>query len=147
MKWIICCFLLCLATLSFGQNNFALEPVEGTRGTITVKKNQKLRAITQQKVKMNKINRFDGYRIELYQGRNRKDAEEILQKFKEEYKTTPAEIVFERPNVKIKVGIYRNKLEAQKLLSEMRKEYPAAKIVRVKGLPFPPFHQGEKEEE
>ena len=69
----------------------------------------------------------------------------MLDKFKEEHTNVPAEMVFESAYVKIKVGIYRSKLEAQKMLIEMKDEYPSSKIVYVKGLPFPPIYQEEND--
>lgn len=131
--------ILCLnISAIWAQNQYILEPVDSP-GTIVIDEIPLLKKISEQKIKVNKINRFDGYRVEIFQSSNRAEGKDVLDKFKSEHPDVPAEMVFESAFVKIKVGIYRNKLEAQKMLSQMTIDFPASKIVYVKGLPFPPL--------
>lgn len=142
-------FIYCLA-LGFSakaQQEYLLLPAD-TPGQVKIKTSDQLKRITIQKVKVNRIKKFEGYRIEIYQGNDRKAAEEILEKFKAENPRIPAEMVFEKPYVKVKVGIFRSKLEAQHLFFALKEEYEGSKVVFVKGVAFPPLNgKKEKKEE
>ncbi len=138
-------FSLLVAHLSQAQQDYLLLPAD-TPGTIIINESYTLKQISSQKIKVNRINKFNGYRIEIYQGSDRKVAQEILEKFKEENPGIPAEMVFESPYVKIKVGIFRSKLEAQKLFFKMKNEHDGAKIVYGNGLAFPPLNSKPKQE-
>ena len=144
MKTVITLLLSFQFGAIWAQGSYLLEPVDSP-GTIIIDEIPLLKKISEQKIKVNKVNRFDGYRVEIFQTSNRAEAKEVLDKFKEEHTNVPAEMVFASAYVKIKVGIYRSKLEAQKMLIEMKDEYPSSKIVYVKGLPFPPIYQEEND--
>jgi hypothetical protein len=90
-------------------------------------------------VKVNRISRFDGYRIEVYNKNSRTEARDILLAVNEKYPGVPSEIVFEGAFVKVKVGIFRTKLEAHALWVALEESYPGAKIVYGKGLAYPPL--------
>lgn len=140
---------LLLAAVVWGQQQYLLQPNE-TPGTVEINENALLQRITAQKVKMGRIQKgIDGYRIEIYQGSDRKAAQEILENFKKDYPKVAAELVFESPYVKVKVGAFRNKIEAQKLYNEVSKELTGVKMVFVKGMPYPSLRcdEGKLEEE
>lgn len=132
--------------IAHAQQEYLLMPADSS-GTIIINEGAMVKRITEQAIKVNRINRFEGYRIEIYQGNDRKEAKEILEKFVEEYPNTPAELVFENPYVKVKVGIFRSKLEAQQMFYTMKQEHDGAKIVIGKGLPFPPLKNKEVEDD
>ncbi|MGB0429755.1 MAG: hypothetical protein ACPGLV_04715 [Bacteroidia bacterium] len=138
--------LFAIAPFALAQQEYLLIPAD-TPGTIVINEGYKLKQISSQKIKYNRVARFDGFRIEIYQGNNRKEAKETLEKFIEEHPEVPAEMVFENPYVKIKVGIYRNKLEAQNLYYQLKKEYKGTKMVHGKGLQFPPLNNHPKKED
>jgi hypothetical protein len=136
-------FCIALAICANAQQEYLLLPAD-TPGQVKINSSDLLKRITIQKVKVNRITKFEGYRIEIYQGNDRKAAEEVLEKFREEHPNVPAEMVFEKPYVKVKVGIFRSKLEAQHLFFALKEEYEGSKVVFVKGVAFPPLN-GEKE--
>lgn len=142
-------FGLMLSSLSWAQQQYLLQPADSA-GTIEVQENELLKRITAQKVKINRIQKgIEGYRIEIYQGNDREAAKDLLEAFQEKYPKIPAEMVFESPYVKVKVGAFRNKIEAQKLYTELSEEHTGVKMVFVKRMPYPPLQcdEGKLEEE
>ena len=139
-------FCVAFAISSNAQKEYLLLPAD-TPGTVKINTGVALKHITQQKVKVNQIKKFDGYRIEIYQGNDRKIAKEILEKFKAENPSIPAVMVFETPHVKVKVGIFRSKLEAQPLYFNLKDEYVGSKLVFSKGISFPPLNAKKEEKE
>ncbi|MBI1185502.1 hypothetical protein GC194_14625 [bacterium] len=142
---VVAIVLLVSAFAASAQQRYLLEPVDSP-GTVVINEDPILKRISLQKIKVNKINRFDGYRVEIYQGNNREEAKTALEEFKELYPDVPAEIVYEGPYAKVKVGIYRSKLEAQKMLVTMQETHPGSKIVYVRGMPFPPLLVHDKQD-
>lgn len=139
MKSLFFTLMLCsVAIPSFSQQEYLLQPAD-TPGTVTITEPPLMARIRGQMAKVNRINRFDGYRIEVYNKNSRTEARDILLEVNEKYPGVPAEIVFEGAFVKVKVGIFRSKLEAHALWCALEKTYPGAKIVFGKGLPYPPL--------
>jgi hypothetical protein len=71
----------------------------------------------------------DRYKIQIFYGANDK-ARKTLQDFKREFKTTDGTIVFESPTYKVWVGSYKSKIEAERNLTDIRKKYPYALLVK-----------------
>lgn len=71
------------------------------------------------------------YKIQLDQG-NRSYAENLKVSFQNKYNEWPAEMVFETPNYKIWVGNFRSRLEADKALIKIKKNYINAFIFQPK---------------
>jgi hypothetical protein len=72
---------------------------------------------------------FDIYRIQIFTG-NRTNAYDAKKMFKEKYPEIESEIHYESPNYKIWAGTYRSRLEVDKALMEIKKEYPYAFITK-----------------
>ena len=82
------------------------------------------------KISMDKEGKFkDRFTIQLYYGEI-----EGAKKAKANYRATTmpweASMEYEAPNFKIWVGSYRNKLEAERALIEVKKEFPNAFILK-----------------
>lgn len=71
------------------------------------------------------------YKIQIYNG-TREGAKKAVEEFKKEFTELAFEIAFENPNYKVRIGKFRNKLEADKNLIEIRKTYPGAFILSPK---------------
>lgn len=72
-----------------------------------------------------------GYRVQLFSGNSRWEAVKVKSDFLKKYKEeTPPHLVYQSPNFKIRVGDYRDRLEAQKFLEIYKAEYPSAFIVK-----------------
>lgn len=71
----------------------------------------------------------DRYKIQVYSG-NITQAGTILKRFRNKVGTWKAEIEYETPNYKVWVGNFRNRLEADRALLTIKKEFPNALIFK-----------------
>jgi len=69
-----------------------------------------------------------GYRVQIFLG-ERKTAEDTKRIFLQKNPDTPAYLSWLAPNFRLRVGDLRTRLEAEKLLRDMRVEYPGSYIV------------------
>jgi len=73
-----------------------------------------------------------GFRVQIYFGSGhtaRKSATNIRNSFVAKHKRIPAHVVFEDPNFKVRIGDFRTKSEALKVLKEIEGAYKGAYIV------------------
>lgn len=73
-----------------------------------------------------------GYRVQIFFGSGhsaRENANNIRNTFVSRYKKIPVHVVFEDPNFKVRVGDFRTKSEALKVLVEIENSYEGAYIV------------------
>jgi hypothetical protein len=71
-----------------------------------------------------------GFRLQLYSGGDREEAEKILRKAKSHVPASENPmLVYEQPNYKIKVGNFINKIEAYQLMTNLQKEFSGVLIV------------------
>jgi hypothetical protein len=77
------------------------------------------------------LSTVDLYKIQVYQG-NRSGAEEAKTKFQSTYDEWPISMEYETPNYKIWVGNFRSRLEADKALIKIKKNYSNAFIFKPK---------------
>jgi len=77
------------------------------------------------------LSTVDLYKIQVYQG-NRSGAEEAKTKFESLYDEWPISMEYETPNYKIWVGNFRSRLEADKALIKIKKNYTNAFIFKPK---------------
>lgn len=67
------------------------------------------------------------FQIQIYNGRIT-DANAELKKASEKYKL-PVTMTFETPNYKIRIGKFRSRIEAEKILTKIKVDYPAAFVI------------------
>ena len=77
------------------------------------------------------LSTVDLYKIQVYQG-NRSGAETAKSKFASDYDEWPISMEYETPNYKIWVGNFRSRLEADKALIKIKKNYTNAFIFKPK---------------
>ena len=73
--------------------------------------------------------KMKGYRVQIHFGPERAKAMEVKTKFTSEYHNTAAYLDYQLPYFKIRVGDFRTKLEAYKLLQDIAADFPGAFIV------------------
>jgi hypothetical protein len=76
---------------------------------------------------------IEGYRVQIFfdSGTYSGDrAREVKQEFEEENETIPAYLTWKAPNYRVRVGDFRSRLEAEKFLSKISKDYPNAWIIK-----------------
>tara|TARA_B100000287_G_scaffold167624_1_gene158149 strand:+ start:102 stop:476 length:375 start_codon:yes stop_codon:yes gene_type:complete len=71
------------------------------------------------------------YTIQLYYG-NYAIAREILDDFKTNYPEWESKIIFETPNYKVQVGNFKNYYVSLNKLSQIKKKYPSAFLLKLK---------------
>lgn len=139
-------FLMACAALH-AQDQYLLIPMNNP-GKVEFNEPDAVRRITAQFNKMNKLQGgIEGYRIQIYIGQNRGQAQEIIDEFTEAYEGVPANIVFDNPNVKVHIGTFRDKLEAEKFYRRLKSEYESVVIVKVRGMPYPSLDKYDFEQE
>ncbi|MCF6297828.1 MAG: SPOR domain-containing protein [Flavobacteriaceae bacterium] len=112
-------FCVCLSIKSFAQQ---------TKGIIRIESNAKIdRVLAQKKQYNNKLKTIKGFKIQLYYG-GEDEAYKINNEFKALFSEIPIKIIFSSPEWKVQVGNYKTRLEADRFLIEIKKEYPSAII-------------------
>lgn len=74
---------------------------------------------------------IEGYKIQLYSGRSRMEAVKVKSSFHSKYgESESAEILYQQPNFKIRVGNYRDRLAANKWLAIYKIDFPSSFLVK-----------------
>lgn len=84
--------------------------------------------------------KIKGYRIQIYFGGNRKKATKAKSRFLKKFPDQAAYTLYQQPNFKIRIGNFRNKLEAQKLYHDLQKVFNTVFIVPTR-IEYPPLPQ------
>ena len=71
-----------------------------------------------------------GYRVQIYYGSQRAKASEMRTEFMKKFPGVPAYLFYQQPNFKVRLGDFKTRLEAMKLLEEIKNEYSSAFIVK-----------------
>jgi hypothetical protein len=78
---------------------------------------------------------IDGYRVQIFfdSGTYSGDrAREVKESFENDFEEIPAYLTWKAPNYRVRVGDFRSRLEAEKFLFSIRKDYPNAWIIKDK---------------
>ena len=89
-----------------------------------------IKTLLLKKRQYNKYNGF-GYTIQIYYG-NERTAKSKQVKFKYLYPEIPTKLVYNNPEWKVQVGMYKTKLEADRANLIFRKEFSGTIVVSVK---------------
>lgn len=73
-----------------------------------------------------------GYRVQVFYGSDRREMFNQQAKFKGSYPKINTYIIYKEPNYYLRVGDFRTRLEAQRLMSELRPTFPTLFIFREK---------------
>lgn len=100
------------------------------QGTVTVNQDSKIPKLLSLKKSLEKENKLsDGYTIQLYYGELSR-ANSVIRKYRNIYATWPASIEYETPNYKVWVGNFGTRLEADRALIEIQRDFPTAFILK-----------------
>lgn len=119
-----------------------------TQGKIKIKADPRLEQELRSDINKNDSTDLKGYRIQIYFGNDKNDAEKIARKFKNaypEYKTQTY-LRYYQPYWRVRVGNYYRKIDAQSLLQELSKEFNNVLLIKDK-IDFPEIHPADLEEE
>jgi hypothetical protein len=118
-------FLFLISILIFLTfNSYAQKP------KLTVNNDAYLDTAIQKNIDKNKIaNIIDGYRIQLFSGSERNNANALKTKFLKLYPETPAYLIYQQPYFKLRVGDYRTKIEAQNIFYKLQDDFGQVIII------------------
>jgi hypothetical protein len=111
-----------------------------TRGTVEVDKNPKVDSlIGNYLVTGGKADNGEpasassnGFRIQIFSGSDRKTAYHVQSKFQNKFPDTHTYLSYRDPNFKVKVGDFRSRLEAEKMVEEMKPAFGGLFIISEK---------------
>ena len=99
------------------------------KGDLRVESSARVNELVAQKMEYNKtVDSYPGFKIQIYYG-SEKECYEIKDEFRAMYPDIPTSIVFSTPQWKLQVGNYRTRLEADKSILAIKKEYPSAIVL------------------
>lgn len=109
-----------IVTLSFA---FSINLFYGQQGVVTINQAPELTALLAIKKEMNVSDSdSDRYKIQIYSG-DRSGAERAKASFDASYEKIPSLLVYETPNYKVWAGNFRSRLEADRALVKIKKEF------------------------
>jgi len=74
-------------------------------------------------------NSLNGFRVQIFFGSERKAANDVRTKFLQMYPNENAYLIYQQPNFKVRVGDYRNQLEAQVIYRDLLTHFEKVFIV------------------
>ncbi len=99
-------------------------------GKVSLVQDRKIEELLAKHVEINAKTPIKGYRVKIHFGADKNKAKEIKAKFLSQFPDIAAYEKYDQPNFNIRVGDFRTKLEAYRLLKELQQEFPAAFIVQ-----------------
>ena len=97
---------------------------------VTVNQDARITELLKLKTTLTKDNKLaDRYKIQLYSG-NLNTASSVLKKYRNRVGTWTSDIKHETPNYKVWVGNFRNRLEADRALIKIKKDFGSAFIFK-----------------
>ena len=120
-------FFVLLSTLSMAQ----------TRGTVTVIKDAGIdsvlaRRLTPGKPGGNISATGNGYRVQFFVSSNRNEAYAAQAKFNAQYPGYKTYLIYSEPNFKVRAGDFRTRLEATRLMQQLRGQFTSLFIIAEK---------------
>jgi hypothetical protein len=130
---------LSVHTYTFEKVVFETTPKELKKDTVKDKKqsiysgknrNEQLAQLSDSVIAKNKNLIYStGFRVLVYSGADRVKAMDCRKQVLKKYPTTHVYAIYHQPDWRIKVGDYDNRLEIQKIYSELLVDFPSAMIV------------------
>lgn len=124
MKTIVKTLVFTITGFAFSLNNTHAQ----NRPTIT--QDDQLKPLLELKEQLESENKlFNGYTIQLHNG-NLNKARETNEIYKKTSFKWPASIQYETPNYKLWVGNFDSRLDADRALLQLRKDFPSAFVLK-----------------
>ncbi|MDY0090363.1 MAG: SPOR domain-containing protein [Flavobacteriaceae bacterium] len=98
--------------------------------TVSLEQDLEFEQILNEKRKINSsITVIDRWKIQIFTG-DSENSKKLFREFKRDFKTTDATIVFHTPNYKVWVGNFKNRIEAERSLLDIKEKYPGAFLIK-----------------
>jgi hypothetical protein len=131
MKLILSFFFILLSGALFAQTPNGTRSQEGK---VEIVSDPRIEELLKKHQAINETRQvLDGYRVQIFfaSGTNsKKQATDTKTVFMQKYPDVPSYITYQAPNFKVRVGDFRTRHEAHRLLKEIRKDFPGAFIVK-----------------
>jgi hypothetical protein len=115
---------LCLYILLFLKFNQVVAQ------KVTINQDSKFEQLLNEKRKVNSsITINNRYKIQIYNGSS-EESKKTLIEFKKEYKNYDATLVFSTPIYKVWIGNFKTRIEAERNLNSLKKNYPNSIIIK-----------------
>lgn len=116
---LVLCFSVFIGTKNYAQQ---------VQGEVSIENSAKIDQLIDQKKEYSKnTSVLKGFKIQLFYG-NEKGAYEIKEEFEALFPDISTKIIFSSPEWKVQVGNYKTRLQADRSLVEIKKEYLSAII-------------------
>lgn len=113
------------------------------KGTVTVIKDAKIDSLIAKRMEVYRATESPsnaakplvseyGYRVQVYYGSDRREVFNQQNRFRNENSGINTYIIYKEPNYYLRVGDFRTRLEAQRLMNEIRPSFPTLFIFREK---------------
>jgi len=134
MKLFFTFFICCFSVVSFAQK----------RGEVTVIKDPRIDSLIERRIMLNKpavlpgghkpegVISSAGYRVQIFYGSDRKQVFGEQSRFKGIYPKVNTYITYKEPNYYLHVGDFRTRLEAQRMMNELKPLFATLFIFREK---------------
>jgi hypothetical protein len=99
------------------------------KGKVLVTKDPQIDSLIARRLELNRAGltgnnvTLSGFRVQIFSGLDRQVAYSELAKFKTRYPGISTYISYTQPNYRLRVGDFRTRLEAEKLINELKKYY------------------------
>ncbi len=102
-----------------------------TKGSINIKgDNIYLDSLIEKNTSNNRVNKtISGYRIQIFSGNERNNANNIKTRFLKLYPNQTAYLAYQQPYFKIRVGDFRTRLEAKLFYNKIKEEFGECIII------------------
>ena len=98
--------------------------------TVTVSEDPKFENLLKEKRRINSsITVNDRYKIQIFNG-DSEMSKKTMNDFKKQYKNFDGTIIFNTPFYKVWVGNFKTRIEADRNLTEIKKSYPNALLIK-----------------
>ena len=115
--------------LTFLFSVLFINIIEAQDGVVTVNQDEDIETLLRLKKNVNRT--LVNYRIQIFNG-NRQGAKKAEIEFKQVFSDWNPDIKFQTPNYKIWVGSFKNRLEADRALLRIKREFRNAFIINLK---------------
>ncbi len=119
--FVTCCcfFFTCLGNTASAQTKGRVEVIKDSRIDTLIAR----RYTTQRGTGGGNNYSSFGYRVQFFSGSSRSAAFRAQEQFQELYPETRTYISYKEPNFKVKAGDFRSRLEAAKLMQQLRSQF------------------------
>ncbi len=123
-RFFVLLFIAFLFTNTYSQDE----------GNVQIIQDDRIDTLLQRHIELNEQDhQIEGWRINIFfeaGNYSKRLAIEAKSEFVNKYADVPCYLIFQEPYYKVRIGDYRTKMEAEKFLNEIERDYPNAFVVQ-----------------